>query len=168
MTRAFFKISALAVAAMFALAGCTTVPVGPSVAVYPGTGKPFDNFRGDDYTCRQFASEQIGGANAVKAGNDDAMRSGAIGTLLGAAVGAAMGGRDGAAVGAGAGLLMGSASGAGTTQYSSYGLQRRYDIAYQQCMYAKGNLVPSVGAMRMAPGPSSYSNVPPPPPPSRY
>jgi hypothetical protein len=37
--------------------------------------------------------------------------------------------------------------------------QARYDIAYVQCMYAKGNVVPGV---MVAPGPS----IPPPPPPA--
>ena len=35
---------------------------------------------------------------------------------------------------------MGSNAGAA----SEYQLQRRYDIAYQQCMYAKGNQIPGV------------------------
>jgi len=40
-------------------------------------------------------------------------------------------------------------------------LQRRYDNAYMQCMYAKGNQVPGVG------GPYRRA-VPPPPPPPGY
>jgi hypothetical protein len=44
-------------------------------------------------------------------------------------------------------------------------LQSRYDIAYVQCMYAKGNVVPGV---MVAPEPSSTPpppGTPPPPPP---
>jgi hypothetical protein len=37
------------------------------------------------------------------------------------------------------------------------GQQRQYDVAYQQCMYAKGNLIPGAPAPR---GPGT----PPPPP----
>ncbi|HQP55162.1 MAG TPA: hypothetical protein PLN83_03555, partial [Syntrophorhabdus sp.] len=38
-------------------------------------------------------------------------------------------------------------------------LQRQYDIAYSQCMYAKGNQVP--GVVKRQP----QADVPPPPPP---
>ena len=47
----------------------------------------------------------------------------------------------GAAVGAGSGLLGGTISGASAGQGYAWEAQRRYDIAYQQCMYAKGNQV---------------------------
>ena len=43
---------------------------------------------------------------------------------------------------------------AGTASATTF--QARYDIAYVQCMYSKGNVVPGV---MMAPGPS----IPPPP-----
>ncbi|HEF5875289.1 TPA: hypothetical protein SAY52_005989, partial [Burkholderia cenocepacia] len=52
-----------------------------------------------------------------------------------------------AAVGAGAGLLAGSVVGAGAAQGSAYDVQRRYDYAYLQCMYATGNRVPVPGGM---------------------
>ncbi|MGN4071513.1 hypothetical protein ACS0ZK_05430, partial [Burkholderia gladioli] len=57
------------------------------------------------------------------------------------------GGR-GAAVGAGAGLLAGSVVGMGTAQGSAYDVQRRYDYAYMQCMYAAGDRVPVPGRVR--------------------
>jgi hypothetical protein len=61
----------------------------------------------------------------------------------GAAIGAAAGNPlVGAAIGAGSGLLVGGAAGIGNAQVSSAELQRRYDIAYQQCMYANGNQLP--------------------------
>lgn len=154
------------------LSGCTTVPTGPYVAVYPGSDKSFDEFRADDMNCRQYASDQIGGPNAAQAGNNDAVNSGVVGTLIGAVAGAAIGGRDGAAVGAGSGLLIGSMAGAGASDSSSYGMQRRYDISYQQCMYAKGNSVPVSGLSRNVIRPSRYSSYPPPntppSPPPRY
>ncbi|HEB3534083.1 TPA: hypothetical protein RZC51_005656, partial [Burkholderia cenocepacia] len=50
-------------------------------------------------------------------------------------------------VGAGAGLLAGSVVGAGAAQGSAYDVQRRYDYAYLQCMYAAGNRVPVPGGM---------------------
>jgi hypothetical protein len=41
----------------------------------------------------------------------------------------------------------------------SWMMQRRYDIAYQQCMYSRGNLIPGAGPPPGTPAP------PPPPPP---
>ena len=62
---------------------------------------------------------------------------------MGAAIGAATGNAGaGAAIGGGAGLLGGTAMGSNAGASSEYQLQRRYDIAYQQCMYAKGNQIP--------------------------
>src|SRR6266568_6172666 len=82
------------------------------------------------------------------------------------AAGAAIGGRSGAAVGAGGGLLVGSAAGADAADRSAYGVQRRYDYAFIQCMYAKGHKVPVSGRLTSAPpaGPA-YAPPPPPPPP---
>ncbi|MHB1619506.1 MAG: hypothetical protein ACYCTY_05910 [Sulfuricella sp.] len=40
-----FSKTALYVAFGVALAGCASTPVGPSVAVMPGPGKPFDQFQ---------------------------------------------------------------------------------------------------------------------------
>jgi hypothetical protein len=155
--------------AVLLLAACVSMPTGPSVMVLPGSGKNFDQFRLDDMDCRQFASSQIGGANAQNAAEDSTVRSAALGTAIGAVAGAAIGGRDSAGVGAGMGLLTGTLAGTGAGQRSGYNLQQRYDIGYQQCMYAKGNSIPgraSVyprGGMQNAPQP--YSQTPPPPPP---
>jgi hypothetical protein len=46
------------------------------------------------------------------------------------------------AAGAGTGLFTGVV-GASTGYGASWTIQRRYDIAYEQCMYAKGNQIPS-------------------------
>lgn len=153
-------------AAAMMLASCTTVPTGPSVAVMPGDGKSFEQFNADDVVCRQYAGSQNGGA--AQAANDKAVESGIVGTLIGAAAGAALGGnRQAAAVGAGTGLLVGSAAGANESQYGSYSTQRRYDISYEQCMYAKGNSVPAAARMPHRRQPTAYAPPPPdmPPPP---
>lgn len=157
--------------ALLTLAACTTMPDGPSVMVLPGTGKSFDQFRADDYSCRGYASSQLGGANAQDAAVDSGVRSAALGTLIGAAAGAAINGGHGAGVGAGAGLAMGALAGTGSGQASGYNLQRRYDNAYVQCMYAYGHRVPSTGhvssAYRTQPSyaqPSYQPSYPPPPP----
>ena len=148
------------------LAACVTVPEGPSVMVLPGSGKSFDQFQLDDYSCRQYAKQSIGGTNAQQAATESGVKSAAVGAAVGAAAGALMGGHEGAGSGAGAGLAVGALAGTGAAQGSAYNLQRRYDAAYIQCMYAKGNRVPVAGQMQQAPMRSTYT-PPPPPPPSR-
>lgn len=153
-------------AATLLLGACATVPPsGPSVMVLPGSNKTFDQFRMDDYECRQYASSQLGGVTSEQASTQSGVKSAAIGAGVGAVAGALLGGHQGAGEGAAAGLIVGSAAGAGTAQSSSETLQQRYNIAYQQCMYSKGNQVPIEG--RFAPRPSEYASPPPPPPPSR-
>ncbi len=149
-------------AALLMLGACATIPNGPSVMALPGTGKSFDQFRADDADCRQFALSQIGGASANQAAVASGVTSAAIGAGVGALAGAAMGGHDSAGAGAGMGLLAGSAIGASSGQASGYEAQRRYDIAYIQCMYAKGDRVPVSG--QMTPGSAPSYNPPPPPP----
>jgi hypothetical protein len=157
--RVVFAIGAVAL-----VAGCATpAPTGPSVMVLPGSAKSFDQFRFDDNECRQFASSQIGGQTPGDVANNSAVKSAAVGTAIGAAAGGLMGGSSGAGVGAGVGLLGGSMIGAGAGESSGYSLQRRYDFAFQQCMYAKGHQIPMAG--RYAPQATRQAAPPPPPPP---
>lgn len=153
-------------AALFAGA-CAYIPTGPNVLVLPGSGKPFEQFQVDDMVCRQWALQQSGvqpGEAGSRAGVGTAVAGTLIGAGLGAAIGAAAGSpATGAAVGAGGGLLGGSLMGADTAYASSSAVQRRYDNAYLQCMYAKGNQIPGRAAPASQP---AYRPVPPPPPPS--
>lgn len=167
-----FASRSLPLIAIALLAGCVTIPSGPSVMVLPGDGRTFDQFRFDDMDCRNFAQYQVGGASTDQVAADSVARSAALGTVLGAAAGGAMDGRSGAAAGAGAGLLIGALAGAGAGQGSAYSLQRRYDAAFQQCMYSKGHRIPSAGRagyqqpppMGYAPPPAQPYYPPPPPP----
>jgi len=156
--KSIFLITALLVS------GCTTMPNGPSTMALPGTGKDFEQFRAEDAYCKQYAYEQIGGT-ATQAGNDSFARSAVAGTAIGAVAGAAIGGGRGAGVGAATGLLVGGAAGANAAEVTSYTAQQRYDNAYVQCMYAKGNRVPVSGRMMREQRRSYY---PPPPPPPGY
>ena len=159
------SMRSLLLVALLGLGACATMPTGPAVMVLPGTGKNFDQFRFDDGACRQFAYDQVAGVTPSRAADDSGVRSAAAGTLLGAAAGAAIDGSSGAAVGAGVGLLFGGLAGAGAAERSAYGAQYRYDIAYQQCMYAKGHRIPVTARFTQAPPASSYT--PPPPPPNQ-
>lgn len=152
------------------LGACTTMPQGPSVMVLPGTHKSFAQFRTDDAVCRQYANYQIGGASPAQASQQSAVNSAVLGTALGAAAGAVLGAASGhagtgAAIGAGSGLLIGSTAGLGAGQQSAYTLQQRYDFAYEQCMYAKGNRVPAYSGYTGGTGYQQYNEPPPPPPP---
>jgi hypothetical protein len=151
-------------------AGCVTLPSGPSVTVLPGTGKGFAQFQVDDNECRQFAAQQSG-VSTDQAGASNTAAGATIGTLIGAAAGAAIGAAAGnagagAAIGAGTGLFGGTAVGASNAQVAQVSVQRRYDNAYTQCMYAKGNQVPVAGGTRMpsySQGYTQQSSTPPPP-----
>lgn len=150
------------------LLGCAAaVPTGPSVMVLPAPGKSFEAFQADEAVCRQWASQQSG-AHPGATVNQTMANNAAVGTLAGAAIGAAIGSTtghagSGAAIGAGTGLLAGTAAGSGPAYASGWEVQRRYDIAYQQCMYTKGNQLP--GGMRQGRRPHRVAPVPPPPPP---
>jgi len=151
------------------LAGCASMPTGPSLLVLPGTGMGFNQFQNDDYVCRQYSSSQIGGMTPNQAQVASGLGSAAIATALGAAAGAAIGGGQGAAVGAGTGLLLGGLIGTSAASASGYEAQQRYDIAYVQCMYAKGHRVPVPGQVantyRQGGGGRPVSaGIPPPPP----
>jgi len=149
------------------LSACASVPSGPGVMVLPGSGKSFDQFRYDDFECRQYASNSIGGDTPNEAAANAGLNSAAVGTAVGAVAGAALGGSHGAAAGAGLGMAGGAIAGTGAANQSSYTLQQRYDIGYQQCMYAKGHQIPM--AQSRAPRPARaarpYYGTPPPPPP---
>ena len=149
-----------------AMSGCATMPTGPSVMVLPAQYKPFDVFRSEDLECRDWAAQQSGQpADAV---NQNLAGGAVIGTLVGAGLGAAIGAASGnagagAAIGAASGLIGGTAVASGPADGAGWEVQRRFDNAYLQCMYAKGNLIPGV----VTPSPRS-NPVPPPPPPPGY
>lgn len=145
------------------LSACTTVPTSPSMLALPGSTKTFEQFRSDDAMCRDYAYRSNPTDDV-----DRGVRSAAIGTLIGAAAGGAIGGQHGAAIGAGGGLIVGSAVGSDQADRSNYGMQRRYDNAYIQCMYAQGHKVPVTSSgFTSTPYRPSYQTPPPPnsPPP---
>lgn len=133
----------LAATGALLLSACATVPAGPSVQVLPGSRKSFEQFQFDDATCRNFALSQSGAPS--DAANAAGVGSAVVGTAIGAAIGGLAAGSQGAAVGAGMGLFTGAAVGTGYAQGAYAGTQQRYDSAYMQCMYAKGNKVPIPG-----------------------
>ena len=163
------KAVAASVIAAVMVSGCVTQPTGPYVAVAPGQGKSWDAFQQDDSVCRDFAAGRVAGR--ADNANDHAILSAIIGAGLGAALGGAIGGGRGAGVGAAAGGVAGTAYGADRSGREQGGLQRQYDLAYAQCMAAKGNDVPPPFGYRHRPHRDDYSprrddrdDGPPPPP----
>ncbi len=151
---------------LLVLGGCATMPTGPSVMVLPPPGKPFEQFQADDAACRQWAAQQIG-VNPQEVANQSTATGAVAGTAIGAALGAAIGAAAGnpgagAAIGAGTGLLAGTATGANAGQAYGWRAQRQYDMAYVQCMYAKGNEVPGMTRRerRVAPPPPPDLSAP--------
>lgn len=138
-----YKSSPLVLIAL--LGGCATLPNGPSVAVMPGVGKSFEQFVADDRTCRDYAAQSLG-IDVNSAGANNVVTGAAVGTVVGAAAGALIGGHHAAGTGAGVGLVTGSAMGAGEAGGVQQDAQRRYDIAFEQCMYAKGNQLPTAAS----------------------
>lgn len=135
--------------AILAVSGCVYVPTGPSVMVLPGSGKSFEQFQADDAMCRQWAGYQIG-QSPQQVAEQNVVGGSVAGTLIGAGLGAALGAAGGnaglgAGIGAASGLLIGSSAGSESARATGYDAQRRYDVAYQQCMYAKGNQIPVAG-----------------------
>jgi outer membrane lipoprotein SlyB len=160
------KVMILLFVLPIAAGGCATVPRGPSVKVLPGSGKTFEQFQADDAMCRQWADQHTA-KSPQEVASQNTVTGAAVGTAAGALLGAVIGSASGhagtgAAIGAGSGLLLGTSAGASSGQEYVMESQRRYDIAYQQCMYAKGNQIPS-----MEPGPPApvAQAAPPPPPP---
>jgi uncharacterized protein YcfJ len=147
----FTRLAVLTASVLASLTACVSAPTGPTIAVMPREGKPFEVFQQEDQVCRQFA------ANAVKDTSDAALKEGvtsaAVAAALGAAAGAVIGGgsHTNVGTGAGVGLLGGSALGAMNASGKQNQAQTQYNIAYQQCMYSKGNQVPSYAAPASGP-----------------
>lgn len=168
----YLKGTLLLISAAMALGACATIPTGPSVMVWPAPGKPLEVFQSDDAVCRQWAGQQTG-AQPSESANMSLASSAAVGTVLGAGLGAAIGAATGdfgagLGIGAASGALFGTTAGLGAASGTGGEVQRRYDNAYLQCMYTKGNQVP--GAARSyrqyaPPPPPPYTTYPPPPPP---
>jgi uncharacterized protein YcfJ len=130
----------------------------------PGANKPFDVFVQEDQLCRGWAAHSIG-----LAGHDAAaermLASTVTGAVIGAVAGAALDGGRGAGAGAAVGTALGGTLGSEQGAMTAMNAQRRYDIAYQQCMYSKGNVVSSPYGTYRYPVPPPLSAPPPPPTP---
>lgn len=136
------------------LIACASIPSGPNIAVMPGPGKPFEVFQADNAVCKDYALRETG-VNPDEKAREQVATGAATGAIVGAAAGAIISHGDSHATGtfAGMGALAGTAVGADAANQSRATLQRRYDIGYAQCMYAKGNQVAGFPPLRPVPLP---------------
>jgi hypothetical protein len=137
--------------------------MGPTVAVMPAPNKPFDVFQADQLLCKQYAEGQVAGQ--AENANIRAAGGAVLTTALGAGLGAAIGGGRGAGIGAASGALGGVGLGAMGSANANAPIQQRYDVAFSQCMYSRGNQVPGFTPMGggtpyggMQSGGTSYSD----------
>jgi uncharacterized protein YcfJ len=171
MSTGLYRVFGLGAVASLVTA-CAQIPTGPSVAVMPSQGKPFEVFVQEDQTCRAWAAQSMGAGQQAE--SDRLVASSVTGAVIGALAGAMVGGHRNIGAGAAMGTAIGATAGSQHSGHGTWAAQRRYDIAYQQCMYAKGNLVPGYGANQsqrqdvaapVAPLAPAVPPVPPAPPP---
>ncbi len=146
----------ISLACVVSLTACVSAPRGPHVAVMPAPGKSLEVFQQEDLQCRNYASQSIGNQSPA----DTVVGSAIVGTVFGAAIGAALGGRHGAGSGAATGLMVGTVAGAGAGASEGYSAQRRYDIAYQQCMTTMQNNTASHTTVRKVQVPATPQQQP--------
>ena len=139
------------------LNGCANAPLGPTAMVMPAQGKPFDVFARDQTMCKQFADGEVDGGATMS--NLKEFGTIAVSTALGGGLGMAVRNRRGAEIGGAMGAIAGVAAGAHGSAHDQNGLQGRYDLAYTQCMYARGNQI--AGLPRTAPRVAQATNGPP-------
>src|ERR1700682_1590124 len=118
--------------------GCDTMPQAPTVTTLPGIHKSVDEFRTDDVDCRQYAAAQLGSAVSASRGLGGGLTGALSGSAVCAATNPAVGGDRSATRGTAGSLIDGTDS----AQFAGFGLQQRYNCAYVQCMYARGDRVP--------------------------
>ena len=124
--------------ALALLAGCYAMPAGPTVTALPGDAKSPDEFRTNDRDCRQYAFAQADVVASASADHAGRATGGVRGTAVSTAADTAGDGRGPTVAGGRPGSVI---DGIDSAQFAGYGLQRRYNRAYVQCMYLKGNNV---------------------------
>ena len=70
----------LSAALISSLVACVSAPTGPTIAVMPREGKPFEVFQQEDQQCRGFAS------NAIKDSSNAALKDAATSAAVAAAL----------------------------------------------------------------------------------
>lgn len=136
--------------------GCVPTVTAPTVAVTPGPGKSPSDFAVDNSACAAQANQQI--AEARTAANGQIAGTALLNAALGASNSAAAGATKSAvAANAAAGAVTAAIA---SEQAAQATLQRQFDIAYSECVYAKGDIVPGFATALVQSGPASPSSAP--------
>lgn len=106
----------VAAAQIAVLAGCVPAAMAPTVVVTPGPGKSAAYFAADQTGCAAQANQQM--APVIQAANTQLVGNALLGVT--------------------------PSQTAQSTQSAQATLQQQYNIAYSQCMYAKGDIVPGM------------------------
>ncbi|MSP03652.1 MAG: glycine zipper family protein [Acetobacteraceae bacterium] len=133
------------------LSACASQPLGPTARVMPAPGKPFEVFAQDQALCKQFADAETD-SDAIMS-NVKQFGTAVVSTALGAGLGAAVRGGRGAQAGGALGGIAGSSMAARGTAHDQNTIQGRYDLAYTQCMFARGNQIGGMARAAQIPGP---------------
>jgi hypothetical protein len=119
----------------------------------PAPYKPFEAFQRDQTLWMSYTNQQV--RAQVQQTNEGTLGIAALGTLVGAGVGAAACGGRGAAIGAASGVVSRDSCCWSHGHKTQYFVQQRYNIAYSQCMHARGDQVPGFASPTVPPPPPS-------------
>ncbi len=131
-------MSIAATAQIIVLAGCVPAVMAPSVAATPGPGKMPTDLASDTTACAAQANQQM--APAIQAANNQVAGTVLLNAVIGGG-GSAAAGASNSEVAANS-VANGATAGAANAQAAAATLQQQYDVAYSQCMYARGDNVP--------------------------
>ena|SRR5579863_4246574 len=135
---AFPRTIAAAMAAVTLLGGCATDPIEPSVTVASADKKSPEAFQEDQAVCEAYANQQISDyADNPPLTLAYIMVGGTLFPGLGWAWAGERGVVGGGVLGIGGGAWLGESE----EEKARANAQKRYDLAYQQCMYVEGNKV---------------------------
>lgn len=121
--------------ALALLAGCaTTQAIGPTVSVMPTRNQTWPQYQQAQYTCKNFALNEVGGAAAVanQQAQSQAILSAGMGALIGSTSSYSNTARQAAY-----GLQNGANQGLSRARNGQYSIQQRYNNAYTACMRAQ-------------------------------
>jgi hypothetical protein len=146
----------MSIAAAAQIIGCVPTVTAPTVVVTPGPGKSPSDFAADNSACTVQGNQQI--AAAKNAANNQIAGT----ALLSAAVNAGNSAGTGAkksvvAANAAEGAVIAAIASEGAAQAR---LQRQFDVAYSECISAKGDIIPGFTWALVGPGSASPASVP--------
>jgi hypothetical protein len=112
------------------LAGCVPATLAPTVVVTPGPGKSAADFAADQTGCSALANQQM--TPAIQAANNQLVGNALLGVTPNQT--------------------------AQSAQSAQVTLQHQYDVAYSQCMYTKGDIVPGMTPVAAEPEPAPVTH----------